>query len=230
MIPKVYVGVPTAEFSRPAIFYDYMRFLEKPENTTVASYHSNSAAFNRNLIIEDAISQYCTHILFIDDDMAFPPNALTRLLAHDLDAVSGLYYNKCYPHPPVIFDRDPNDFDSFQRHYLQNGEAGVIKVDACGFGFFLVNTKVFESLEPPYVRHGELQYDKRNEDMGFCLRLGETGYQIHCDLDVVIGHMGLATFWPSRNQGQWFTTIDTGRPETISCRQKTGDILTPLTK
>jgi len=221
---KVYIGVPTAEFARHAIFYDYLDFLEKPPNTIVRKFHTNSAAYNRNLIIDDALANHCSHILFIDDDMAFAPNALTRLLAHDENVVGGLYFNKAYPHPPVLFDQDLN------RRYLDDDERGLLEVGACGFGFMLVNTDVFAKLDPPYVRHGELVQDKRNEDIGFCDRLTDVGFIIYCDLDVVVGHMGTATFWPSCKDGKWYTTIDTGREEMVSVKQRTSNILTPLTK
>jgi len=228
MEPKVYIGVPTAEFARPAVFYDYLEFLQVPSNTMRRAFHTNSAAHNRNLIIDDALAHDCTHILFIDDDMAFAPNSLMKLLAHDKHVVSGLYFNKAYPHPPVIFNLDDNF--RLQRHLLQDGETGLIEVSACGFGFMLVNTNIFDFIKTPYVRHGELQEDKRNEDMSFCLRLGEEGISIFCDLSVVVGHIGMATFWPSYKEGKWYTAIDTGREEMITTRQRTSDILTPLTK
>jgi len=224
MEPKVYIGVPTAEFARPAVFYDYLQFLEKPKGTIERSFHTNSAAHNRNLIIDDALAHDCTHILFVDDDMAFAPNSLTRLLAHDKHVIGGLYFNKAYPHPPVLFD------STFKRLYLRDIDTGLIKVGACGFGFMLVHISVFDSLEQPWVRHGEIVGDKRNEDIGFCRRIGYAGFSIFCDLSVVIGHIGTATFWPSYKDGKWYTAIDTGREEMVNCRQRTSDILTPLTK
>jgi len=233
MEPKVYIGVPTAEFARPAVFYDYLEFLQVPSNTMRRAFHTNSAAHNRNLIIDDALAHDCTHILFIDDDMAFPPNSLMKLLAHDKLIIGGLYFNKAFPHPPVLFDKSYNVHGhcyTLERHLLRDDETGVIKIGACGFGFMLVDTAIFNSLEEPYVRHGEVIADKRNEDIGFCERLIEAGFDIHCDLNTVIGHIGIATFWPSRKEGKWYTAIDTGREEMITTRQRTSDILTPLTK
>lgn len=223
---KVYIGVPTAESARSAIFYDYLAFLKKPEGTVGASFHSNSGALNRNFIIDDALAGECTHILFIDDDMAFPANALINLLRYDKDAISGLYLNKNHPHPPVIFE-----LESINRHYLQPGESGLIEVGAAGFGFFLVKTKIFASLDRPFVRMGEIQKDKRNEDIDFCNRVRAAGYKVYCDLDTVIGHIGTATFWPNNIDGKWFTGIDTGGAEIFSIAQRTSakpEIKTPL--
>ena len=228
--PKIYIGIPTAGYSRNSMFYDYVNMLEKPVNTCGASFHTDSGAHNRNLIIDDAIAADATHILFIDDDMAFPANSLMRLLAHDKDVVSGLYYNRVYPHPPLLFSWVDKSL-STKRRYLQDNEHGLIKVDACGFGFLLVKTHIFQYMAKPYVRIGEIQQDKKNEDIGFCDRVRQAGFDIFCDLDVVCGHMGTATFWPGYDNGRWITIIDTGdSKENVFCEQKKSEIevKTPL--
>lgn len=200
---KIFIGVPTAESARHAVFYDYLNNLHKPEGTIGAGFHTASGARNRNLIIEEALRTKCTHILFIDDDMAFPPDALLKLLEHDENIVSGLYLNRNYPHRPILFDAGPT------RRYLDDDERGLIQVEAVGFGFLLVNTDVFRSMERPFVRMGEVNPEERNEDIGFCLRARAAGYVIYCDLDLPIGHIGQATFWPSVVNGIWCTAIDT---------------------
>lgn len=207
---KVFIGVPTSEFARFSIFYDYLALLNKPENTVSSGFHTNSGAWNRNLIIDEAIAAKCTHIFFVDDDMALAPDTLTRLLEHDKDIVSGLYLNRSYPHRPVIFDYDWNDSYKVHRvHYLKENEKGLIEVEACGFGCVLIKIDVFNQLEKPYVRLGELRSDRRNEDTGFCHRVRKLGIKIFCDLDIVAGHIGVSTFWPNRIDGKWYTAIDT---------------------
>jgi GT2 family glycosyltransferase len=214
---KVLIGIPTGELARQAVFYDYLNGLIRPEGTLNVSFHNNSGARNRNLIIEEAQHNKCTHILFIDDDMAFSPTALMKLLERDVDIVFGLCLNRNYPHYPVIFDRNYND--ELVRHYLVDNETGLIEVDACGFGFTLIKTEVFDSLKKPYVRLGEIESDKRSEDIGFCIRAKQAGFKIHCDLDVPIGHIGFATFWPNNIEGVWHTAIDTCGNELINTPQ-----------
>lgn len=223
--PLVYIGIPTAEQSRYAVFNDYVNNLIKPAKTIGASFHTNAAARNRNLIIDDALAANATHILFIDDDMAFAPNSLLNLLAYDKDIVSGLYLSRSSPHLPVMFNICNG---KYIRRFLKPAEHGLIEVDAVGFGFLLVQTRVFESLKPPYVRHGEIWQDKRNEDLGFCNRAQWVGFKIYCDLDTPIGHMGMATFWPNNVDGDWFTAIDTGGDSVASVKQLANNILTPL--
>lgn len=224
---KIYIGVPTADSTRHAVFYDYLAGLVKPDDTVGASFHTNSAAYNRNMIIDDALAAEATHILFIDDDMAFAPDSLLRLIQHDKDLVSGLYLSRNYPHLPTIFD---NYEVPLKRRFLESGQFGLIEVGACGFGFLLIKTHIFEHLSKPYVMAGEVYADRRNEDLGFCRRVKEAGFKIYCDLNTTIGHMGMVTFWPTVGDNNWFTGIDTGGTEIFSVPQETSkiEIKTPL--
>lgn len=214
---KVFIGIPTSEYARHAIFYDYLAILTKPTGTIGAGYHTNSAPWNRNLIIREALHQECSHIFFIDDDMALEPNTLIRLLEHDVDVISGLYLNRVHPHSPIIFDYNP--IKRYSTHHLRDGEKGLIEIEACGFGCLLVKTHVFALLEEPYVRAGQIYPDKRSEDVDFCLRLRATDIKIHCDLDIVAGHIGTATFWPNMIDGKWHTAIDSGGRELSNISQ-----------
>jgi len=216
MITKVFIGVPTSDGVRCPVFYDYMQNMDKPEGTIGKSFHTNSGAFNRNLIINEALGTECSHILFVDDDMGFPNHALTQLLAADKDIVSGLFLKRTYPHPPVIFNFEDG---KYVRRLLRDNEKGLLEVDATGFGFTLVRTRVFNLLERPYIRLGEFRPDRRSEDIGFCKRARAAGFRIYCDLDLPIGHIGLATYWPHNIGGVWHTAIDTDGDEVINVVQ-----------
>ena len=64
---RIMLGIPTGEYGRRADFYDYFSALDKPNGTVVMFSHGQSPAKNRNLIIEEAIKNDCTHVMFIDD-------------------------------------------------------------------------------------------------------------------------------------------------------------------
>lgn len=216
---KVFIGIPTAEYARHAIFYDYLALLTKPEGTISAGFHTNSASRNRNLIIDEAIHSKCSHVLFLDDDMAFAPDTLMRLLEHDLDVVSSFYLNRSYPHTPVVFDYD---FErKYKTHLMKDNENGLIEVEAVGFGTLLCKIEIFEKLEKPYVREGQIFPDRRSEDVAFCLRLRKEGIKIHCDLDIPVGHIGTSVFWPNNIDGKWHTAVDTNGNELFNIPQMT---------
>lgn len=205
---KVLIGVPTSEFGRRADFYDYFNTLEKPEGTLIISPHGSSPAKNRNIIIEQAILNECTHVLFLDDDMAFKSNLLTKLLSHDKDIVSGLYFHRNFPHQPMVFENVDEKGRAFA--YFMNGHSdGLIKISACGFGCCLIKTKVFEAMEKPWVRLGELDAQEWCDDIGFFHRASKVTSEIYCDTECMVGHIATMVLWPNKVDGKWFTIYDT---------------------
>ena len=206
---KVLIGVPTGEYSRRADFYDYYNMLEKPDNTVAMFCHDRSPARSRNIIIDQAFEFGCTHILFIDDDHAYKPDALNRLLAHDVDCVSGLYLSRAYPHQPLAFDF-ADESGAALHMYLEDGVKGLQPIVAAGFGFCLIKTDVFKKMDKPYVRLGELDSQEWCDDIGFFKRFREAGFQAHVDLDCQIGHIGTMILWPNQMEDKWYTGYDTG--------------------
>lgn len=216
---RVMIAVPTSEYARRADFSDYLNGMNKPDNTMMTFAHGASPAKNRNLMIQTALEQKATHILFVDDDMAMAPDALTNLLAHDKDAVSGLYLHRNYPHFPVMFEKYYPDGRN-QYKFLENGINGLQRVVNCGFGFVLIKTDVFRSMEEPWVRIGQLDKDNWGDDIDFFNRFREAGFELYIDLDVKVGHIMSAIIIPYMNpNGDWATLYNTGSVENFQVPQ-----------
>lgn len=226
---KLLIGYPTLEFSRQAMFYDHINALSKPEGTIVTTTHGQSPARGRNMIIQEALRNECTHVMFFDDDLAFAPNTMMNLLAHDVDMVTGLYLMRNHPHQPIIFDIAQHD-GKCTHHYLDDNAKGLVEIVAAGLGACLIKTEVFvkmrdedthyKSMVPyPWVRLGELEIDHWCDDIGFFRRATRAGFKLFCDLETPIGHMGTCTFWPNRINGVWHTAYDTAGREVINAPQ-----------
>ena len=216
---KVMIGVITQEYSRRADFYDYFNLLSRPDDTIVLFCHDRSPAKGRNIIIEEAIKWNCTHILFIDDDMAFPSDSLKKLLQHDKDIISGLYLTRSYPHQPIIFDIAAEDGACLYA-YLEPGQEGLREIVAAGMGFCLVKTEIFSKLVKPYFRLGELDPEQWCDDIGFFHRVHRVGIKVFCDMNCKIGHIGTLIIWPEKMpDGTWVTKYDTGGSGTIATPQ-----------
>lgn len=208
MDKKVMIAVATSENGRHASFYDYFNLLDKPQNALCAFTHGQSPARGRNILIEQALEHDCTHIFFVDDDMAIKPDAVTRLMKHDVDIVGGLYLTRHYPHQPILFDwRQPDG--QFHWMSLRPEQTGLIEVVGTGLGCILFDLKVFLALEKPYVRLGEIQADQWCDDLGLFNRILDKGFKVHVDLDVQVGHVGFMTMFPAYNDGKWFAQYDT---------------------
>jgi GT2 family glycosyltransferase len=178
--------------------------------------HGPSPARNRNIIIEQALENNCTHIFFLDDDTAFEPDLLYRLLRHDKDMISGLYLMRNYPHQSIIFDVVKED-GSAHWYSLPKNCQELIEVVGAGLGAALIKTDVFRALEKPWIRIGELEKDHWCDDLGFYRRARAAGFKLFCDTTALVGHMASVTIYPQRApDGTWLVSYDTKGPSRVA--------------
>jgi len=201
---KILVGLSTGEHIRRAEFLPSFIGLMRPENCFTATVHGQSPAKSRNLLIDRAIENDCTHILLLDDDMIPPSDTLIKLVEHNKDVVSALYLLRSFPHRPALFDKAyENGKCKFMS--LTPELSGLVEGVNCGLGCVLIATRVFEKMERPYVRLGELEQDEWCDDVGFFNRVKKAGFKVFCDLDCPVGHMTNLTIWPEKVNGVWLT-------------------------
>lgn len=149
----------------------------------------------RAMLTEQALlaEPRATHLLWIDDDMGFPADALARLMAHDLPIVGGLCHNRRPPYAPVLMRKhDPvwgfnEESYGFMFDYIP-GE--LLEVDATGGAFILVRREVFDAVEAKFgKRSWWLPEGDRSEDISFMERVRACGYKIFVDTSLEIGHV-----------------------------------------
>jgi GT2 family glycosyltransferase len=213
MTPKVMVGICTAEYARRADFYDHFELLHKPLGTLASFAHGQSPARNRNTIIRQALKHECTHVFFMDDDVLLPPDTLLKLLEHDKDIVSGLYLMRNHPHQPIAFAE--YDMQGRCSHIDIQGKTGLVEVVATGLGCLLVKSDVFNKLEEPWIRMGELESDMWCDDLGFYKRARDAGYKGWLDTDIHVEHIASMTIKPVRINGEFRVQYNTNGSQQI---------------
>ena len=144
----------------------------------------------------DAMREGCSHLLFIDSDMRFPQDMISRLLAHDVDIVATNCARRRMPTGPTA------------QVYKENGDrelvwsmpesTGLQEVGYVGMGVMLIKAGVFKALSEPWYET-PWRSDKRGyigEDVFFCKKAREAGFKIWIDHDVSkeIGHIGTFEF------------------------------------
>jgi hypothetical protein len=129
-----------------------------------------------------------SHVFFVDDDTLMPPDALMRLLEHDVPIVSGFYTQRVPPFWPI-----PMRLWGKQYIHITKYCPGLQEVDAVGGGCLLVKREVFETLSDPWFDYwSERMQANTSEDVPFCEKAKAAGFPILLDFDVQCGHM--ATF------------------------------------
>lgn len=106
---------------------------------------------NRNLMIADLIQsrQAFTHVLFMDDDMTPPVDAITRMLAHNVDIVGALC--TCRQDPPIPNARMWNDETEVWEE-LWSWKDGLVEVGAIGTGLMLISLHALQQVAEVYFQ------------------------------------------------------------------------------
>ena len=146
----------------------------------------------RDDIATFAVNNGYDYVLFADSDMVFEADDLKKLLSHNSDIVSGYYVSRDGQNNPVIYSKiiTRRRFPYRSPELIRdNASSGYSPVAACGFGFCLIKTAVFKCMLKRYKSLFEPKWGL-GEDAAFCVRAQKCGYEVYCDRDVKIGHVG----------------------------------------
>ncbi len=140
----------------------------------------------RNACVAQMEAVHATHIFFLDSDMSFPPDTLTRLLRHNRDIVGATYVKRVEPYNLLGTPRRAAP----PHPTLQSME--TLPLGCC-----LIREGVFENLPRPYFRYVTNEEGVSiSEDTWFSMQAIEAGLDIYCDmkLTTALGHIGTTTF------------------------------------
>ena len=156
-------------------------------------------AENRNYCVVQAQKNKSDYLLFIDDDMVFPPDTLEKLLAHNLEIVGVNSYSRCLPLSSTVGlmnekgeYKHPSRYPEFEMQIPDS----LFKAYFVGTGVMLIKMCVFEKIKSPYfefvvAKNGMVLH---GEDGSFCEKAKKAGMDIWCDPTIQIGHLGLYNY------------------------------------
>jgi len=136
----------------------------------------------RNICVREFLRGDREYLLFVDSDVAPPPNTLEALLAHDRDIVSAMV-------PTAKPDREgylwpiPSAYKRHGTELLPYFGEGLAQVDAVGAGCLLIKRGWFR-LE----YNGDLTKITQGEDLFFCDQARAHGFSVWVDYDVKCSH------------------------------------------
>ena len=173
-------------------------------------------AMARNLIAADALDAGYDYVMMVDNDIAFPADALVNLIEHDADFATGYYLNR-YARGERKYTTLYRMGDGFQMipadELKAARESGVkaIDVKACGMGCCLIKTSVFFRMGFPWFEWTDISRNPRSapdvhvlsddimsggEDVNFCNTCRALGIPIVADTRVACGHGFREVVWP----------------------------------
>lgn len=143
----------------------------------------------RNNLAKQAVEAECDKVLWLDSDMVFNSKLLMNLLELDCDFATAVYFRRVPPFSPTLFRT--LDIDGEKCTWTEYTELPdkPFQVAGCGFGGVLMSTDVIMSVQS---RYGNCfaPIGGVGEDLAFCWRARQCGYDIICDPRIEMGHVG----------------------------------------
>lgn len=183
---KILICVPSMD-EVAAGFAQSLAMLQKGGNETAIMFQVGSLVYEaRNKLAKQAIEMGAEWTMWFDADMIFQPDTMIRLLKHDAPFVSGAYFRRCPPYHLVAF----KDCDTENRKWSDLPlPTETVKCEGVGFGCVLVKTEVLLSVAAEYKTWFE-PMNGFGEDLSFCWRARQCGYDILLDPSITCGHIG----------------------------------------
>lgn len=136
-------------------------------------------------------------IFCIDSDIVWNPEHFLKLYVAEQDVISGVYFEA--QGADAMIHRSKEDYRPMTRDEIsllqQLGEP--ISVYGVGLGFICVKQGVFESLKRPWYGLGKVIQEvdgvtyelPLGEDLDWCDRVAQNGYQVYVEPSVIVGHV-----------------------------------------
>lgn len=172
--------------------------LKRSDGVSFQYYHQTRAPIHqaRTSVADYALDAGFDWLVQLDDDAVFQPDLIRRLISHQKDVVCALAYQRRPPHLPCIFEVGEDGMLGRPLEGIEN--TGLRKVDVSGFHASIMRTSVIKRLRdfrsekyPNGIRKYYGGFDNKvGEDFAMCLNLKEAGILVHCDTDLISGHIG----------------------------------------
>ena len=190
---KTMVCVPYNDKMEPEFVKSLLRM--KPKGEIAYNFVEGTMIFkNRDELAEQAVAEGTDYTLWIDSDMVFPSTLMIDLM-EDMpgrDMVTGVCHMRREPYKPCIWkslkkgllpeEHQIEGYDDYPRDR-------IFEVDGCGFACVMVRTGVLKTVIDRY-HEAFAPIPGFGEDLSFCIRARNCGFDIHCDPKIQIGHVG----------------------------------------
>lgn len=144
----------------------------------------------REKIVEKAVKEKFTHVLWIDSDMVFAEDVFEKLAQVDAPFVCGLFRSRHEPYGFVIFDK--------ANHAIEIAPKYPFKIVTSGFGGVLTETALLEAVAKANGGRCFTPTVKYGEDYQFCERVRDLGARLMCQPLAPFGHTGQVVVWPEK--------------------------------
>lgn len=140
--------------------------------------------YARNRLANKSINEHYTHVLWLDSDMVFNEQVVDDLMEVGKDMVCGAFVSRRPPYGPCVYTSIEKN------HVTQVKDWGLkpFRVDGCGFATVLTSVDLLQAVTQKFGTCFQ-PTDYYGEDLAFCWRVKQLGYEIWCEPTVRVGHI-----------------------------------------
>ena len=144
---------------------------------------------NQNNIVDYAVENKFDYVFFVECDMVFEPETLNKLLADDKDIICANYNYRSEPRCSMVYGLNEKNELIMLGNKLPKE---TFKCGAIPTGLTLIKTSVFEKLKKPYFfyEYNEEGVMESSQDVYFCQKAREAGFEIWCNPQIITNHIG----------------------------------------
>lgn len=149
-------------------------------------------ADKRNKICKQALERGDDYVFFVDSDVQFPPDTLTKLIELDKDVVGALYFRTYHPYEPNLTEKVKHKGQTLLLVPKKWNREKAFKCWSVGTGTMLIKTSVLRALQPTlgneWFRFAPIEGIPAGEDVFFCNEVGKAGFEVWCDPTIKTTH------------------------------------------
>lgn len=191
---KLLIAIPSHDYMHMDFVKSLLALCKRLEEDEVdyeVDIHGGTLVYHgRDALAKKAINEGFTDVLWLDADMVFTPDVLDDLMFSGKPFVTGIAHGRRPPHQSCLFTQIYPEVKRFTEY-----PSGAFKIAGCGFACVLIKTEILRAVMD---KHGTCFFPTRElgEDLAFCQRAAESGYDIYAEPSVRLGHIGHIAIYP----------------------------------
>jgi hypothetical protein len=193
---KLLIAIPTNDYMHYQFVECLTKLVKRLDEDGIdydIAYQGATLVYvGRDKLANKAMNECYTHMLWLDSDMIFTEDLLDDLMYSGKPFVTGIAHSRRAPHVSCIFKEIWPKVDRWEgcEYPIQ-----AFQIGGCGFACVLIETEIVRNV---YNKNGTAFFPMRElgEDLAFCKRATDMGYEIWAEPSVKLGHIGHITIYP----------------------------------
>ena len=193
---KLLIAIPTNDYMHYQFVECLTKLVKRLDEDDIdydIAYQGATLVYvGRDKLANKAMNECYTHMLWLDSDMIFTDDLLDDLMYSGKPFVTGIAHSRRAPHVSCIFKEIWPKVDRWEgcEYPIQ-----AFRIGGCGFVCVLIETEIVRNV---YNKNGTAFFPMRElgEDLAFCKRATDMGYEIWAEPSVKLGHIGHITIYP----------------------------------